>query len=154
MENNLEIVANDNVNEKLFEQIHALDNKVFKKMGQSSSEGFLRKLFFSEHKEAMFCLVDKENDKLAGHLLRLFISENARDRFLTKGGYSKLQNLGIQKGDNIMYHHSVVVDEKYRHTNAIKLLEYSFVKWLAEKQQEGKKLRYVFCTVVDRKSVV
>ena len=150
VENNCEIISNENVDETLFKQIHALDNKTFRKLGphEASSKAFLKRLFFSEHREAIFCLVNKENGDLAGHILRMFISDDARNKFLSDGNYSKLSNLGIQKGDNIMYHHPAVIDEKYRHTNAIKVLEYAFAKWLTNKKKEDKNLDYVFATIV------
>ena len=134
------IKKNEEIDNNLLDRITGFDRKVFPlEENYSFPDGYLKRLY-DEHKDCFFVMLD-EKGNIIGYTNSIFLSDEDMEHYLKTKDYLSLKNQGFQTGDNNLYFFSLVVDEKYRHTDIVKQLMRYFTKWLAEEMKKGKRIK-------------
>ena len=138
--NYFRIKKNEEIDNELLEKITIFDRKFFPlEENYSFPDGYLKKLY-DEHKDCFLVMLD-EKENIIGYTHSIFLSDEDMEYYLKTKDYLSMKNQGFQTGDNNLYFFSLVVDEKYRHTDIVKQLMRCFTKWLAEEMKKGKKIK-------------
>lgn len=140
------IKKNEEVNDEILDKVLKFDRTIFPEdEDYSFPDGYFRKLY-KDFKEGMFVLL--EDNEVKGYVNLIFISEEGKDEFLKNREYLKLENIGFNNGDNIVYLYNLLLHEDLRDTGIIKLLIKEVCIWLNEKIKNGKKIKFFFSEAV------
>lgn len=149
MNMNLRVLTGNQVDELIFSQMLDLDKKCFSEEYSLSSE-YIRSLY-KNSKEGLFCLVD--NNTCVGYMHCIFITEKQKQEYINGGDFRNLRNVGLVIGDNILYILSIALDEKYRGTDALKLMLKNFSKWILDCKANGIKMKFCFAEAISDEGV-
>lgn len=149
----LKTLVNDEVTAYWFEEMIKLENILFPPTGNDYlSPEYVRSLY-EKSKEGLFFSIDEETNQLAGYFTVIFIDEEQKNHYLNGGHFSELQNIGMKKGENIIYLYTIAVDEKYRGQSCMKDMGKAFAHFLDEKEKEGYFVKEVYAEAVSQAGV-
>lgn len=115
--------------------------------GHLTKEYFLD--VFETHPECIYCAMD-DDGKIMGEFNILFPSKECIDRYFETKEFMELDNCGIQKGKNILYLNTALIDEKYRGSGLLKMLLKAMAEYLIEKESEGCMIDVAYGEAVTR----
>lgn len=134
----LKVLKNSLINSDLLKAVATFDRSIFPIDKEFSfPDGYLEKMY-EIHKEGLFVLMD-END-VVGYVNCIFLTDEIKATYLKTKNYLMLENKGFKIGDNNMYFYTLAIQERYRHTGAVKILMKQFCNWLNKEKQKGKNI--------------
>lgn len=133
------IKKNSEIDDDLLDRVLEFDRTIFPSAENYSFPDDYLKRLYEKSKDGFFVLL--HNNSIVGYTHCIFLSEKAKNSYLETRDYLSLTNTGFDVGENNMYFYTLALDEKYRDTNAVKILMKSFTMWLDEEKQKGKKIK-------------
>lgn len=147
---NLEILENQNVDEQAFNEMVELDQIVWPEDDPSHMTREYQESLFLPHKDGLFVAIDKDEDCVAGYFNCIFCSESAMHDYIYGGKFQDLNNIGMKKGDNILYLYTANIRPEYRGSGCMKMLGKHFASWLDELEEEGVHIKKAFVEAVSK----
>lgn len=104
------------------------------------SYGHLTREYYYEvylnHPECMFCATDEEGN-IIGEFDILVPDKESIEKYFGSKEFMDVNNHGMQKGKNIVYLSTALLDEKYRGTRLMRILLCHMVKYLLKEEENG-----------------
>jgi len=136
---NLRVIKNSEINSNLLKDVVAFDRSIFPIDEEYSfPDGYLEKLY-DTYRDGLFVLLDDNN--VVGYVNCIFLTDEIKEAYLKTKDYLILENKGFQIGDNNMYFYTLAIQERYRGTEAVKILMQQFSDWLNKEKQRGKNIK-------------
>lgn len=133
------IRKNKEVDDELLDKVLEFDRTIFPSDEDYSFPDDYLKRMYEDSRDGLFVLM--HNNIIIGYTNCIFLSEEAKSNYLKTKDYLALTNIGFNIGENNMYFYTLALNEKYRNTDAVKILMKSFTKWLEEEKKVGKRIK-------------
>lgn len=143
------IVANENIDDDLFEKVMGFDKTIFPLEDEYALPSDVFRKLYEDNKEGLFVLLNKARE-VVGYVNCIFPSDAQRDKYLVDKKYLSLKNIGFKVGDNNLYLYTVALAEEYRNSIANLVLARAFAKWLYEERKKEKKIKFCFTEAVTK----
>ncbi len=148
----MKVVKNEGINDHLFQQMIELDHQVW----PASSETHLSTEYlyglYQDTKDAMFFAVD-DHGNLMGYQTIIFVDKKNFDEYYRTGDFMLLKNIGMHKGDNILYIYTANVKDEYQGSGCMKYIGQSIAQWLEEREKEGYHVSVAYAEAVSDSGV-
>ena len=106
------------------------------------------KSLYKDSKEGIFIIRNERTKEIVGYSFSITISEEQLQQYLEDHDYSKLKNIGMREGKNILYIYTLASNSKYRGTIAQKILGKALAEYISKCKEDNKEIGYCFAEAV------
>ena len=143
----MRIIKNEEINENLFSQMVHLDHEVW----PSDDENYLPTSYlhrlYENSKDGLFFAVDDE-EKIIGYQTLIFVDEDNFQKYYETGDFTVLKNIGMKKGNNILYIYTANIKEEYQGSGCMKEIGRALATWLVEQAEKGYHVSVAYAEAV------
>ena len=143
----MKIIKNEEINENLFSQMIRLDHAVWPSDDESYlPASYLRRLYEGS-KDGLFFAVDDEGH-LMGYQTLIFVDEDNFQKYYETGDFTILKNIGMKKGNNILYIYTANIKEEYQGSGCMKKIGKAIASWLVDQEEKGYRVSVAYAEAV------
>ena len=134
----MRIIKNEEINENLFSQMIRLDHEVWPSDDECYlPTSYLRRLY-ENSKDGLFFAVDDEDNF---------------QKYYETGDFTVLKNIGMKKGNNILYIYTANIKEEYQGSGCMKEIGRALATWLVEQEEKGYHVSVAYAEAVTPEGV-
>ena len=142
------LYSGESITDEIFNEMLELDGQLFtEEAGTNLGKEYIKSLY-QDSREGVFIIRNERTKEIVGYTFSIAISKEQLQQYLEDHDYSKLKNIGMREGKNILYIYTLASNPKYRGTIAQKILGKALAEYVIKCNQENKEIGYCFAEAV------